>query len=291
MDRDRLGLIVREAHDHLTECLTIALRDEGWRETREPSQIIDLHMQPEGKQRRNQRQDILSGMLFSAQNKQDANRVISGSVDTGWDGMRELLLDFDPEAILASWPDEHALFQHFINSGRVSGQMRKQPTSRWPQFCKSVLSSAKFIKRFETGADFTTWVEAFMKNPDTAAALPLILAEEIDGFGLALACDFLKELGFEQFPKPDVHIRNLASRLGISSASSDYMLLRDLMRLEPLLTPDRISLYRFDKYLWLIGSGRFYLVEEEGYELRIGSQVDAFIERMERIGFFHGAPS
>lgn len=282
MDRNQLKFIVGEARSHLAECLAAVLREEGWKESSSPEQIIDLHMEPERKRYRERREDILSGMLYSAQNKQDANRVIEGSVDTGWDGMRELLLGFDPQAILETWSDDKLLFRYFKDSGRVSGQMRDRPTSRWPQFCKSVLSASRFIERFATGAEFVAWVETFRKNPDTAAALPLILAEEIDGFGLALACDFLKELGFEEFPKPDVHIKNLAHQLGISSSTSDYMLLRDLMRLEPLLTPEKVSLYSFDKYLWLIGSGRFYLVKEGGVELRIGSQVEQFMERIRR---------
>ncbi len=37
----------------------------------------------------------------------------------------------------------------------------------------------------------------------------MLLGREINGFGFALSCDFLKELGYEDFPKPDVHLRDI----------------------------------------------------------------------------------
>lgn len=285
IDRNQIRFIVEEAHKHLAACLKAELKRGGWIETRKPDEIIRLHMKPEKKDSRTQISELLSGILFSAQNRQDANRVIQGSVKGKWNGLRKILLDFDPEKILETWKSADELFDYIRRSKKVTGAKRNDPRSRWPQFCKSVISGSQFISRFKTGDKFIAWVETFMKTPDTAAALPLVLAEEIDGFGLALACDFLKELGYEQFPKPDIHIKRLAHRLRISSATSDYMLLRDLMRLEPLLKPLNLSLYGFDKYLWLIGSGRFYMIEEEGYELRIGRQTDPFLKHMRKAGY------
>ena len=283
MNQKQLSFIITEARAHLVECLARVLSDEGWRERRSPEELIDLHLIPDRKEFRDRRQDILSSILQSAQNRQEMNRVIGGSVKGGWVGLGRLLHGFDPVKITASWSDARALFNYIKQSGRVNGAMRRGLRSRWPQFCKSVLSASRFMLRFESGADFIKWVESFRHSPDTCAALPLVLAEEIDGFGLALACDFLKELGFEEFAKPDVHVKKLVNALGISAATSDYMVLRDLMRLEPLLKTGNLTLYGLDKYLWLIGSGRFYRVEEDGYELNIGRQIKSFMNRINKV--------
>ncbi|MDY0873969.1 hypothetical protein [Dongia rigui] len=283
--KDQIGMIVAKAHEHLAACVAAELASGGWRTRMSPDEIIRLHMTPEKKDSRNEISELLSGILFSAQNRQDANRVIQGSVRGKWEGLRKLLLDFEPEKILSTWSNSDELFDYIRKADEVGGAKRDDPRSRWPQFCKSVMSASQFISRFRTAQEFICWIETFTKTPDTAAALPLVLAEEIDGFGLALACDFLKELGYEQFPKPDIHIKRLAHRLRISSANSDYMLLRDLMKLEPLLASFKISLYGFDKYLWLIGSGRFYLVEEDGVELSIGRQARPFLNRMRKAGY------
>lgn len=280
MNTTQLHFIIGEARSHLSECLTKVLHEQGWKEARTPEQIIDLHLRPDRESYRDNLQDILSCILYSAQNKQEMNRVIEGSVDGGWDGVRELLLDFEPAQILNAWNDDEALFKYIKSSSRVRGAKNEGSKSRWPQFCKSVLSASKFVLKFEDAAGFLKWVEAFRQTPDTAAALPLILAEEIHGFGLALACDFLKELGCEEFAKPDVHVKKLVNLLGISAATSDYMVLRDLMRLKPLLATENLTLNAFDKYLWLIGSGRFYRIQEDGYELQIGRQIKSFMGRI-----------
>lgn len=276
----KIRLIVDSLHQFLFDLLSEELKTGGWRIDASADEIIKRHLKPEDRIASENISDILSSMLFSAQNRQDANRVIQGSVENGWEGLRDILLNFDPENILDTWSDSEELFEFIKRSGRVRGAMRDGNRSRWPQFCKSVLSAARFMSQFERGEEFILWADSFFANPNTAAALPLVLAEEIDGFGLALACDFLKELGYIDLPKPDVHIKRLAYELQISSANSDYILMRDLMRLKPVLRRVGLTVYAFDKYLWLIGSGRFYLVRDGGRELSIGRQSAAFLDFM-----------
>lgn len=47
--------------------------------------------------------------------------------------------------------------------------------------------------------DFICWAKTFQKDDRSIEGLPLILSAEIYGFGFPLACDFIKELGFENF--------------------------------------------------------------------------------------------
>jgi len=58
-----------------------------------------------------------------------------------------------------------------------------------------------------------------------------MLAQEIDGFGFALACDRLKELGYENFSKPDVHVKDIFYAVGLSPYEvSDYEVFRAVAR-------------------------------------------------------------
>ncbi len=283
IEPEYLKLIAAEAHAFLRVRVTKALRDEGWDPALDPDECIQRHMAPPDDVDLVSRARILESILVSAQNRQDAANVILGSVDGGIATLRRLLHGFDPDRILATWPDRDALFRDLKASGDISGEMRDTKKSRWPQYCGTVLSAAAFVSRFETAGEFVEWLRKFRRDADLAAALPLVLEKEIFGFGLALACDFLKELGCSEYLKPDVHIWRLVRGLGLSDAKTDYMLLRDLMALEPALRKIGLTPYAFDKYLWLIGSGRFYQVVEDGYMLTIRRQAPAFLKRFAAI--------
>ncbi|NCD05852.1 MAG: hypothetical protein EOL97_07010 [Spirochaetia bacterium] len=56
----------------------------------------------------------------------------------------------------------------------------------------------------------------FEYNLQTKIALPLLISKKISGIGFALACDFLKELGFTDYSKPDVHIVAVLTSLQFS---------------------------------------------------------------------------
>ena len=107
------------------------------------------------------------------------------------------------------------------------------------------------------------------------AVLPLLISTELFGFQFALTCDFLKELGFTNYGKPDVHIKDILEAYGfISEKASDYAILKTMINIS---NDANVSCYDFDKVLWLIGSGRFYNHPEFGNNGFIGKMKDDFI--------------
>ena len=70
--------------------------------------------------------------------------------------------------------------------------------------------------------------------------------------GFALACDFLKENGYPEFAKPDVHIKKIFNGLGLSDSNDDYEVFKDVIRVSELVNG---LPYRVDKLFWLVGSG------------------------------------
>ena len=103
----------------------------------------------------------------------------------------------------------------------------------------------------------------------------MLLAQEVDGFGFALACDFLKGLGYENFSKPDVHVKDVFWALELSPyGKSDYEVFRAVARVARNVG---VTPYNVDKLFWLIGSGYFYNDPHVGKQGRIGSRKKQFI--------------
>jgi len=106
-------------------------------------------------------------------------------------------------------------------------------------------------------------------------ALPMLIALEIEGVGFPLACDFLKENGYRNFAKPDVHIKDIFTRLGLARSRNDYEVFSSVVRVALNVgeTP-----YCVDKLFWLIGSGNFYDHPHIGEDGRIGNNKEQFYE-------------
>src|SRR3989338_7919627 len=100
----------------------------------------------------------------------------------------------------------------------------------------------------------------------------MLLASEVDGLGFALSCDFLKELGYRDYPKPDVHLIKIFHELGLCETSNPYDVYKSIIEMSEIVGDDA---YTVDKTFWLISSGRFYLVDVE-----VGRNRDKFIKEM-----------
>jgi hypothetical protein len=150
------------------------------------------------------------------------------------------------------------------------GQIRRVPKGIWPQFSKTIISAAAFLNRFKSADDFYAWADMFKCDERAHIALPVIIAKEVYGLGFALACDFVKELGYEQYPKPDVQLADIFKGIGLSREEADeYELFYDIIR---VAKHNRVTPYHADKIFWLVGAGWFYLDD-----LDIGSHKKEFI--------------
>ncbi|OHB66105.1 MAG: hypothetical protein A2Y76_03545 [Planctomycetes bacterium RBG_13_60_9] len=102
--------------------------------------------------------------------------------------------------------------------------------------------------------EFLCYVEDFDRNPNTRPALPFLIGHEVFGVKFALACDFLKEIGFSNYSKPDTHLLDIFTGLGLSD--------RDPLSVFRAVTEMSVDVqetpYAVDKVFWLIGSGNLY---------------------------------
>ena len=190
--------------------------------------------------------------------------------------LSDILCGFDPEKVLREYSTWEGLFIAIADSPYTpTGRMdRNNNKNYWVIFCKAILSISRFLSSYKSIEEFDEFVKGFYINEYSRLALPLLLKQEIFGFGFALACDFLKENGYPEFIKPDTHINDIANGLGISDSKVDFQIFKDVVtycrRINKLP-------YEVDKLFWLVGSGNFYL-----FNIKVNSSKWEFINQIKR---------
>ena len=224
--------------------------------------------------------DVFGRFITSAQNAVYFSNTIKleGKEGNG-DKIRSVIGDYrKPTFDLTSVAcmDEEDLYAQLGN--RCGFETTDSPRSVWRRWSCAVIDSARFLSTFSCLEDFQGFVASFQYNAATRAALPLYLAKKIRGMGFALACDALKELGYTEYPKPDRHMKDILSGLGLCG-KDDLGVFEILVRMANTLG---ITPYRLDKVLWLVSSGNFYLegVQAQGRKRElIASARDALAAR------------
>ena len=125
---------------------------------------------------------------------------VIGSSIGGVEKLSQVLFDFAPSRVLEHYSFWESILDDIEAQLKPRGCIRRTSRSLWPKYCQTILSSARFLSQFASADDFYDWIDFFDEDERARPAMPMLLAQEIDGFGFALACDFLKELGYENFP-------------------------------------------------------------------------------------------
>lgn len=221
------------------------------------------------------KQGIYQRILESAQNANMKAGVIGKAIG-GVEKLSIILDNFTPNSVLNKYNGNYeVILDDIVKQLNPRGEIRRTPRSIWPLYCQTILSAANFIEQFTSADDFYKWVDFFDKDDRARASLPMLLSCEIAGFGFALSCDFLKELGYVNFSKPDVHLRDIFTSLSLCPIKTDdYQLFKAIVR---LAGNAGVSAYNADKVFWLIGSGYFYDDSQIGNKGRIGSKKQEFI--------------
>ena len=199
-------------------------------------------------------EEVFVQLISSAQNYQGMPNSIK--FYERFEDIKDFLYNFDCCKI-ANLEDTE-LYYKFRNRFNIKSKDSKM--NSWLKWSKSIIDAAKFINNFKDVEDFKKFVSLYDYNTITRMSLPLLISSKIRGIGFALACDFLKELGYVNYPKPDVHIIDiftylrLADNNPINIFEAVIRMYEDCKEIDENVTP-----YKIDKILWLISSGRFYL--------------------------------
>lgn len=239
--------------------------------------VLDHYLDPGSERLRSQTLNgVYQLLLESAQNANMRAGVVEAAIG-GVGELGPLLFSFDPAAVnhtfAGGWEEVLDLIEDQLSP---RGKVRRTPRSIWPLYCRAILTGAAFLAQFSDADDFYAWVDVFDREHRIRPALPMLLSYEIDGFGFPLACDFLKELGYLDFGKPDVHVKDILFGLGFTPArTKDYEAFKAIV----LVAHDaKLSPYHVDKLFWLVGSGYFYDHPDVGHNGRVGTDRAEFIE-------------
>lgn len=223
--------------------------------------------------------DVYLKLLESGANRERAQGVIADPIG-GIKSLKSILYNFNVKLIIKSYVDPKSLLNLIVNKFHL--KINTDDRGMWSQYCKTIISGAKFMSKFKNWNDFDKFVMRFYKDPRARNALPLLLKQEIEGFGLALSCDFLKENGYYWYAKPDIHMIKIFYTLGLSESNNDYDVLNAIVRMGYNInkTP-----YKVDKLFWLIGSGKLYLDKQLGSSRRsiLGRNRNKFILHAKRV--------
>jgi hypothetical protein len=181
------------------------------------------------------------------------------SVLHGW-CPREIVKDYgvDDERLLRA-----ILGARQLRPEQAEWQMTRQ-RSQLRRYAKGLLAGALYFSRFDQPYEFAEFIGKWLHDPDMAAMLPQYFAAlGLDGFGAALAADFLKEIGVKQLGKPDVWVYRCMEAAGwIRTGASEFDVQRAFWKAAEVLGPDYPSVI-IDKLMFLMGAGRYVMVEPQ----------------------------
>lgn len=191
------------------------------------------------------------------------------------DPLGDFLFYFDPHQTHAHYQDDwESLFRKIKSNHTPPGPMNiKNKSSYWVLFCKGILSGAEFLSGFKTYRAFDEFVNSFAFNNLSIAVLPIVLDQEIYGFGFPLGCDWLKEIGYSNYGKPDTHTIDILFGAGVAGSQDTYEIFKTMVRMS-IVVGESVAVV--DYLLWLIGSGK-YVAENE----KITRQKRAFLQELQ----------
>lgn len=243
-------------------------------------ELIKKHFVPEYHKPKNLN-TIYRQLCETAQNKQMYTKVIGGSIG-GVVKLKTILFGFNPQKVTQAYSknDSEKLLDNIIEELKPNGQVRRTKKSVWPIYCQSVIDSAYFLTEFENAKSFYKWAEFFANNEKAKPALPILISIEISGIGFPLACDFLKEIGFSNFGKPDVHLKDIFKELNLINPNEKSIIKQDyqtMKLIDKIASDNNTTAFEVDKIFWLIGSGNFYLTD-----IKIGRNRKEFIKEIKK---------
>ena len=231
-----------------------------------PEEILDMYLFDQSKY--DTLNDATRRMVQSMSNRNMMASVIAfekRSID-----IEEILYDYDSKKIINTYGDWNSLLAAFVERFKAIDVSRRW--NLWQQFADGIISWSKFMSIFKDKIEFDQFGQRFSLNIYTNASLPMLLEKEIKWFGFALACDFLKELWYRDYPKPDVHLIEIFYQTWLCDSKQPYDVYKSIIEMSESVGDDA---YSVDKVFRLIGSWKMYL-----HNITLWQNRDKFISKI-----------
>ncbi len=142
--------------------------------------------------------EVYITFIRTAQNYQFMPNVIQ--FDNREKEIGKILHDFDFN--YASTLNSNDLFIEFKNKFGISSE------KSWRLWCNAVVDSAVFVKSFANLDAF----DEYVTQSNDIKKVPISISRKISGIGFSLACNALKELGYLDYVKPDIHLIDICDQ-------------------------------------------------------------------------------
>ncbi len=140
----------------------------------------------------------------------------------------------------------------------------------WRRYCKGIVTGAQFLDGFDGFDDFKRTLDSHDRDAISREALALYLSKTISNMGFAIACNWLKELGYMNYSKPDTHMKDICLALGLIKSKNDDV--GCFRAMNTVADGAGVEPYRLDKVWWLICSGNYYRINKQIPNPRINKE-------------------
>ncbi|HME53290.1 MAG TPA: hypothetical protein VKM55_13795 [Candidatus Lokiarchaeia archaeon] len=209
--------------------------------------------------------DILKRILDSLRNRRNVGDTIPETNDSSRnDGLNQVFGDYQPRrlsTLYTSWEQIlSALAEHYLQEGKEIQFQVEHHGGYWNIYSQGAKNAIDFLSTYNTPIELVDFVSRGLNGEDDQVVLDFVkneIASRIKGMHVALASDFLKEIGFKQIGKPDVWIIKIFLELNFIAPPSKgidevaFKKIREIARI--------VDVYPVivDKVFWLLGTGDF----------------------------------
>lgn len=266
----------KEGHEKIFQVIKCCLEELG-EEAGLNSKQLEKYYAPESG--RKSMESVFKQFIIAAQNSSRRTNVIKAGISNKKGGNEEeikrILYEYDVKRVAAL--NESDLLEQFREA--FTDKNGNFPEYTWRIWTCAVIDSARFLSTFGGGAkSFYSAIDDFQKHDLNSLGVIEFVASNIRNMGFALACDAIKELGYDCYPKPDQHIKDVCSEIGLCS-KNNYKVFKTIRDIAESCgeTP-----YKVDKMIWLICTGEFYKDSPEGSKdsLSVPGKKEELIKRI-----------
>lgn len=176
----------------------------------------------------------------------------------------------------------------------ITGISFKSPDSGFTQkvvktYVSILCGMSEYLSRFSSAEDMYAYFDTF----DTADKKILLIHEiqkashgsgySREGWGFKLAANWLKDIGMQDYCKPDTHVTHFVKGLGLTARKTDNAVFRAFVDMieQVKQTDPTATAFIADRLVYLIGSGDFYnsrITYSGCIEDYVGRARDAILE-------------
>lgn len=158
--------------------------------------------------------------------------------------------------------DPNSLYSAFKD--KLSLDNSQFTTDVWLSYANCICGMAQYLSKFNNAEEMYAYFDTFKTSKDKIKLINEIarqshIIKTKHGWGFALTANWLKDIGMQDYCKPDIQVTNCLNSLELCSRT-DTVVFKTLAAIaEDAKEYDKTaSAFKLDRILWLIGSHEFY---------------------------------